>query len=75
MQSVMKLMTFEGDEMMSYVWITIPVEYRVVESLMGLCMQSLLKVKCCLGFCQKDSCVCLTAEVVDEVTEVKLVVT
>jgi hypothetical protein len=55
--------------------VTIPANSNIVESIIKLLMNTMVKIQCCLCFSQKSWSLFLMAEVIDEIADVKLIVT
>jgi hypothetical protein len=65
---------FKGDAIGCYVCVSVPADPDVMKTIVGLSVGTVVKVKCRFEFSEKRSLLSLTAEEVDEISNVKLVV-
>ena len=66
--------TFKGNDVVTSIRIIAPPDPDFIASMMDFSFGMAVCVKCRMGFSRKDSSVSLTAERVDEIKSVKLVV-
>ena len=65
---------FKGDDVVTSIRIIVPHDPDFIRSMMDLSFEMAVCVKCCMGFSRKDSSVSLTAERVDEIKFMNVVV-
>ena len=66
---------FEGDDISIHIDVSVPADFNMMKSIMKLSNGTMIKIKCCLGFDEKKFSLSLIAQIIDEITDVKLVVT
>ena len=60
---------------MTHIHVSIPADFNMMKSIMKLSNGTMVKIKCHLGLDEKNFTLSLIAQIIDKITDVKLIIT